>query len=74
MVLNKGIVGLVEYIKYNGVRVYPMTGRYMSELLSISWKQFGVIQWNGVTVILVLLLLEGRCQYWVYENLYNITL
>ena len=43
MVLNKGIVGLVEYIKYNGVRVYPMTGRYMSELSSISWKQFGVI-------------------------------
>ena len=29
---------------------------------------------NGVTVILTLSLLEGRCQYWVYENLYNITL
>ena len=41
MVLNKGIVGLVEY---NGVRVYPMTGWYMPELLSISWKHLGVIQ------------------------------
>ena len=29
---------------------------------------------NGVTVILALLLLEGLYQYWVYENLYNITL
>ena len=29
---------------------------------------------NGVMVILTLLLLEGLCQYWVYENLYNITL
>ena len=29
---------------------------------------------NGVTVILTLLLLEGLCQYWVYETLHNITL
>ena len=53
-----------------------MTEWYMSELLSISWKHMGAMNgaMNGAMVILVLLLLEGRCQYWVYENLYNITL
>ena len=74
MVLNKGIVGLVEYIMYNGVRVYP----YDREVHVRTVKYFLETVWchtvNGVTVILTLSLLEVRCQYWVYENLYNITL
>ena len=51
-----------------------MTGRYISETVEYFLETVWCHTVNGVTVILTLSLLERLCQYWVYENLYNITL